>query len=320
MSALGPPDAASPVAAIDCGTNAIRLLIATVDADGVLHEVVRQMRIVRLGEGVDATGAFSEAALARTFGACAEYADLIATHQASRVRFAATSASRDVSNREAFIGGVQACLGIAPEVISGAQEAELSFIGAVRGLRRALPAPVLVVDIGGGSTEFVLGSRPGGRWRLDASISVNVGCVRMTERHLHGDPPTRDEIARVEADLGSALDQVEARLPIRQATGLVGLAGTVTTMAAMALDLDAYDADVLHGAVISAAQVADVTERLLAMSRAERAALPFMHPGRVDVIAGGAMVLRAIVARTGQDEVIVSECDLLDGIVYSLFP
>lgn len=308
------------MAAIDCGTNAIRLLIASVDGDGALHEALREMRIVRLGEGVDATGAFGEAALARTFAACDEYADLIASHRVRAVRFAATSASRDVSNRAAFIAGVQARLGVAPEVISGTEEAELSFLGAVRGLRQVPPTPVLVVDIGGGSTEFVLGSREDDSWRLADSMSVNVGCVRMTERHLHGDPPTGEEIARVEADLSLALDHVQARLPIEQAAGVVGLAGTVTTVAAMAMDLEAYDAELLHGAVITAEQVSDVTGRLLAMSRRQRAALPFMHPGRVDVIAGGAMVLAAIMERTGRAEVIVSECDLLDGIVYRLVP
>lgn len=318
MSAAVDPAAAAPVAAIDCGTNAIRLLIASVDGAGHLQELVREMRIVRLGEGVDATGAFSQAALARTFAACEEYADLITSHRVRATRFAATSASRDVSNREAFIAGVQARLGVAPDVISGTEEAELSFLGAVRGLRQAPPAPILVVDIGGGSTEFVLGSREDDAWRLDDSMSVDVGCVRMTERHLHGDPPTGQEIARVAADLNRALDQVQARMPIEQAAGLVGLAGTVTTVAAMAMDLGAYDADLLHGAVIAAAQVSEVTGRLLAMSRKQRAALPFMHPGRVDVIAGGAMVLEAVMRRTGHAEVIVSECDLLDGIVYRL--
>ena len=307
-----------PVAAIDCGTNAIRLLIASVDARGVLHEIVREMRIVRLGEGVDANGTFSWAALERTFGVCGEYARVIADHGAHPVRFVATSASRDVSNRDAFVAGVLDRLGVMPEVITGQEEAELSFLGAVRGLVDAPERPVLVVDIGGGSTEFILGIDADPLAVPECSISVDLGCVRMTERHLQGDPPTMQEVQRVEKDVEAALDLVQSRVPIDQASSMIGLAGTVTTMAAMAMGLDSYDPQRLHGATMTALEVDRVTDSLVGMTRARRALLPFMHPGRVDVIAGGALILRGIMSRSGIGEVIVSECDLLDGIVYRL--
>lgn len=307
-----------PVAAIDCGTNAIRLLVACVDAHGVLHELRRELRIVRLGEGVDATGSFSATALERTFDACEEYAEIIAGVGARDSRFVATSASRDVANRDEFAAGVRERLDVTPEVISGGEEAELSFLGAVRGLS-AIPArPVLVVDIGGGSTEFIFGVDSGRLVRPDRSISVDIGCVRMTERHLHDDPPTMGQVQRVEKDIADALDLVQSQVPISEAASMVGLAGTVTTMAAMAMGLDAYDPERLHGARLSASQVDQVSESLVGMTRAERARLPFMHPGRVDVIAGGSLILRAIMHRSGIDEVIVSECDLLDGIIYRL--
>ena len=305
------------VGAIDCGTNSIRLLIADVPADGTpLIDVVREMRIVRLGEGVDRTGEFSAAALDRVFAACDEYAALLAAHPVAALRFVATSASRDVSNRGAFVDGVRARLGVEPQVISGEEEAGMSFLGAVRGLP-PLAAPVLVVDIGGGSTEFILGGAEASS-PIRASISVDVGCVRMTERHLSGDPPTPAQVDAVQDDLAAALTRVGAAVPIREAATVVGVAGTVTTVAAMARGLDSYDPTVLHGAVVTTAQVEEVTDRLLAMTHAERAALPFMHPGRVDVIAGGAMVLRAVVRAIGCPEVIASETDILDGIAYRL--
>ena len=302
------------VAAIDCGTNAIRLLVADVDGSGVLREQVRLMRIVRLGEGVDRTGEFSPQALERTFGAIDEYARVIGDLGATRVRFVATSASRDVTNREAFVAGVRARLGVDPEVISGTEEAALSFAGAVRGLPAGLVVPpALVVDIGGGSTEFVLGiDRPGD------SVSVDIGCVRMTERHLFGDPPTQEQIEAAGRDIEQAVAEAARSVPLDRAGCFVGLAGTVTTVAAMAMDLPEYDAAVLHGSVIDYEAVADVTARLLAMTRAERARLPFMHPGRVDIIGGGAMVLREAMRAAHADRVIVSETDILDGIVYSL--
>jgi exopolyphosphatase / guanosine-5'-triphosphate,3'-diphosphate pyrophosphatase len=303
------------VAAIDCGTNAIRLLIADQAPDGSLVDRVRLMRTVRLGEGVDRTGEFAPAALDRTFAAVDEYAELIADHRAEQVRFVATSASRDVSNRNAFITGVRKRLGIEPEVITGEEEAALSFAGAVRGLPPALVRrPTLVVDIGGGSTEFVLGE-----WAPAQSTSVDIGCVRMTERHLLSDPPTPMEVAQTWADIRTAIATAGAVVDLAAASSFIGLAGTVTTVAAMALDLPEYDASILHGSVVGYDEVADVTRRLLEMTRAQRAALPFMHPGRADVIGGGAMILTESMRAAGADSVVVSETDILDGIAYRLF-
>lgn len=302
------------VAAIDCGTNSVRLLIADVDAGGVLHEHARVMRIVRLGEGIDRTGEFAPAALERLFGALDEYADLIDRAGVERVRFVATSASRDARNRNAFVAGVRQRVGVDPEVIPGTEEAALSFAGAVRGLPTGLVVPpALVVDIGGGSTEFVLGSD-----HPDHAVSVDIGCVRMTERHLVGDPPTHDQIQASRDDIRVAIARAAEMVPFDQARTVVGLAGSVTTVAAMALDLPEYDESVLHGSVITAGQVADVAARYLAMTRVDRAALPYMHPGRVDVIGGGAMVLEEVMRATGAAEVVVSETDILDGIVYSI--
>ena len=267
-----------------------------------------------MGEGVDRSGEFSTEALARTFAALDEYADLIEQSSIDQIRFVATSASRDVRNREEFVAGVRLRLGIEPDVISGDEEAELSFMGAIRGLPEGLvKLPALVVDIGGGSTEFVLGAaKPTNR------ISVDIGCVRFAERHLLSDPATPEQIEAAETDLAKALDSVRAAVPFDHAASLVGLAGSVTTVAAMAFELPEYDPALLHGSIITAAQVEEVTSRLLAMTKANRAELPFMHPGRVDVIGAGALVLRAIVRATGSTEVVVSETDILDGIVYTL--
>lgn len=302
------------VAAIDCGTNSVRLLIADIDSDGVLHERERVMRIVRLGEGIDRTGEFSHAALDRLFTALDEYAHLIAAAGVTRTRFVATSASRDARNRDEFVEGVRARIGVEPEVIPGTEEAALSFVGAVRGLPRGLvQPPALVVDIGGGSTEFVLGADA-----PEFAASVDVGCVRMTERHLVSDPPTASEVAATRADIRAAIALAAEQVPFTRARTLVGLAGSVTTVAAMALDLSEYDAQVLHGALITRAQVSEVAHAFTAMTRAERADLPYMHPGRVDVIAGGAMVLDEVMAATGAEQVVVCETDILDGIVYSI--
>lgn len=300
------------VAAIDCGTNSIRLLIADLDAAGQVHDLVRIMRIVRLGQGVDRTGEFHPDALARTFEACDEYAAMINQYGVSATRFVATSATRDARNREAFITGVRERLGIAPEVISGAEEAELSFQGAVSALAPDVPRPVLVVDIGGGSTEFVLG-----RDMPQASKSVDIGCVRMTERHLNDQAPTIEDITAIRVDVRKALDEVATVAPLHQAETMVGLAGTVTTVAAMAHGLTEYDPEVLHGCWISAEQVTDVAQQLAAMSRDERSALGFMHPGRVDVIVGGAVVFDEICRGVGLPGVVVSEHDILDGIAMS---
>jgi len=306
------------VAAIDCGTNSIRLLIAEAQGRG-LREIAREMTIVRLGEGVDRTGAFSRAALDRTFAACNVYADTMREAGVDRVRFVATSASRDVSNREAFLEGVRDRIGVAPEVISGEEEARLSFRGAVGGLRDAdLAMPILVVDIGGGSTEFVLGRESeDGVAHVEAAVSVDVGCVRMTERHLATDPPTLAEVEAVEADVAEALTRVESHVPLDKACSLVGVAGTVTTVVALIQGLPEYDPAAIHGGSATQDQVEAMTQRLLVMPRAERAAMPVMHPGRVDVIGGGALVLRAIMRRTGLP-VIASETDILDGVALGL--
>jgi len=296
------------VAAIDCGTNALRLLITDVDDSGNLVELVRLMRTVRLGEGVDRTGEFSAAALERTFTVCEEYAQLILENEVERSRFVATSASRDVSNRAEFVDGVVSRMGIEPQVIAGTEEAGLSYEGATRSLP-VLIEPALVVDIGGGSTEFVLGEQ---------SVSVNIGCVRMTERHLHSDPPTAAEIALVRADLAEAMQRAAASVDLRSAGTLVGVAGTVTTVAARALGLDSYDPAVLHGAVLERGPLERAIADLVGMTRAERAALPYMHPGRVDVIGGGALVLSAVIEAVGLPSLTVSECDILDGIAYRL--
>jgi exopolyphosphatase/guanosine-5'-triphosphate,3'-diphosphate pyrophosphatase len=298
------------VAAIDCGTNSIRLLIADVIGD-TLTDVSRRMEIVRLGEGVDRTGKLAPEAIARTRRALIGYAAEIAELGITRVRMVATSASRDATNAEDFRAMVGAVLGVDPEVISGDEEARLSFTGAVRGLE-AEP-PFLVVDIGGGSTEFVTG-----RSTSEHAISMDIGCVRMTERHLRSDPPTATEIAAAEQDITSAVDTALAAVPGRAAKTLVGLAGSVTTVTALALELPAYEAGRIHHARVSHDAVAKVTADLLAATVAERRALPVMHPGRADVIAAGALILRTIMERSDQSWVIASEHDILDGICYGL--
>jgi exopolyphosphatase/guanosine-5'-triphosphate,3'-diphosphate pyrophosphatase len=244
--------------------------------------------------------------------ALADYASQIRELGAERVRMVATSASRDASNADDFRAMVLSTLGASPEVISGDEEARLSFAGVVRGLRGAEP-PYLVVDIGGGSTEFVLGSDG-----VDAARSVDIGCVRLTERHLRTDPPTTEEIAATEKDIVAAVGLAIQTVPVERARTLVGLAGSVTTVTALALGLDAYDPVAIHHARISRDQVAEVTERLLAQTRAERAAYPVMHPGRVDVIGAGALVLRVIMDEVGAEFVVASEHDILDGIAWSL--
>jgi exopolyphosphatase/guanosine-5'-triphosphate,3'-diphosphate pyrophosphatase len=300
------------------------------------------MRIVRLGEGVDRTGRLSAAALDRTMTALREYAKLITDAKPEAVRMVATSASRDAANAQEFTDRVVEILGVAPEVITGDEEAMLSFTGATRELAgttlaAACSPPYLVTDIGGGSTEFVLGGAGASRGPLGQaplgqvpcgqgprgqvqSRSVNIGCVRLTERHLHGDPPLAAQVAATVADIDTALDQVAATVPAAQARTLVGLAGSVTTVAAIALGLAEYDPARIHHSRISAAQVHAIVDDLLAMTRAERAAIPVMHPGRIDVIGAGALILDRIMTRFGFTEVLVSEHDILDGIAWSLLP
>ncbi|KKD08620.1 Ppx/GppA phosphatase family protein [Streptomyces sp. WM6386] len=309
------------VAAVDCGTNSIRLLVADCDPKtGELVDLDRRMTIVRLGQGVDRTGRLAPEALERTFAACREYAAIIKEHGAERLRFVATSASRDAENRDEFVRGVLDILGVEPEVITGDQEAEFSFTGATKELtgRDDLARPYLVVDIGGGSTEFVVGDD-----HVRAARSVDVGCVRMTERHLVQDgqvidPPTAEHIAAVRADIEAALDLAEESVPLREARTLVGLAGSVTTVSAIAQELPEYDSVRIHHSRISRERVREITEWLLRSTHAERAAVPSMHPGRVDVIAAGALVLLSIMERIEAEEVVVSEHDILDGIAWSI--
>ncbi|MER7926300.1 Ppx/GppA phosphatase family protein [Streptomyces sp. NPDC096057] len=307
------------VAAVDCGTNSIRLLVADVTPEtGELVDLDRRMTIVRLGQGVDKTGRLAPEALERTFAACRDYAAIIKDLGAERLRFVATSASRDASNRDDFVRGVLDILGVEPEVISGDEEAELSFTGATKELtgRDDLAKPYLVVDIGGGSTEFVVGDD-----QVRAARSVNIGCVRMTERHLVRDgkvtdPPTPDQITAMRADIEAALDLAEETVPLREARTLVGLAGSVTTVSAIAQDLPAYDTEAIHHSRVPYDRVREITESLLRSTHAERAAIPSMHPGRVDVIGAGALVLLSIMERIGASEVVVSEHDILDGIAF----
>jgi exopolyphosphatase / guanosine-5'-triphosphate,3'-diphosphate pyrophosphatase len=300
---------------VDCGTNSLRLLVADVNAASRrLTDVTRRMEIIRLGQGVDRTGRLAPEALDRMAAVLSDYADVVARTGADPVRMVATSATRDADNSADFVRRVKEILGVAPEVLTGDAEARLSFAGATAELT-ADGAPYLVADIGGGSTELVLGV-PGDP--APRAVSVNVGCVRMTERHLHGDPPDETELAAATADIDAALDQAAQAVPVRTARTLVGLAGSVATVVAIALGLPEYDSDRIHHARASAAEVHAVTGSLLAQTRAERAAIGVMHPGRVDVIGGGALVLDRIMRRFGFDEVLASEHDILDGIAWSL--
>ena len=299
------------VAAIDCGTNSIRLLIADIDGNN-FREVHREMEIVRLGAGVDQNKAFDPAAIERTLAATQKFAGLIAAKGVQKVRLCATSATRDASNRQIFIDGVREILGIEPEVIPGTEEAELSFIGATKESDNAL-SPFLVVDIGGGSTEFVLGSSS-----VEHARSVNIGCVRMSERHLNQLPPSAQSLALATKDIDEAIALAAAEVPFVQARTLIAVAGTATTVAAAALGLESYDRYSIHLARISAAQVADVAAMFAGMNREEIAALPYMHPGRVDVITAGSLVLARVMVATGAKEFVASESDILDGMAWSL--
>ncbi len=310
------------VAAIDCGTNSIRLLVADVPPEGAHTDLLRRMEVVRLGQGVDATGRLAPEAIERTRVVLAEYTAQARDLGATAVRMVATSATRDAVNRADFEAMVRATLGQPPDVVPGDEEARLSYLGATASLGAAVAAhggppprpPYLVVDIGGGSTEFVLGDVGGVR----AARSVDIGCVRLTERHLHGDPPVPDEIGATEADIRAALAEVAEAVPVGETATLVGLAGSVTTVAALALALPTYDAAAIHGSRIPVGAVRSVTAGLLTATRARRAASPVMHPGRVDVIGAGALVLRVVMDAFALDEVVVSEHDILDGIALQL--
>ncbi|MEB3031576.1 Ppx/GppA phosphatase family protein [[Mycobacterium] nativiensis] len=310
------------VAGIDCGTNSIRLLIAE-PVDGRLRDIHREMRIVRLGEGVDATGRFGAEALDRTRAALADYTGLLVAHDVSRVRMVATSATRDAANRDVFFDMTAQVLGHAvpgavAEVITGAQEAELSFHGAVGELDSA-DGPFVVVDLGGGSTEVVLGDSADG---VSASYSADIGCVRLTERCLHSDPPTADEVSAARDVARELIGQALQAVPVQHAKTWVGVAGTMTTLSALAHGLTEYDPGVIHLSRVGLPELLAVCDRLIGMTRTQRAALGPMHLGRVDVIGGGAIVVQelahALRQRAGIEELVVSEHDILDGIALSI--
>lgn len=304
------------IAAIDCGTNSIRLLVAEVNPDNSLTELRRELRIVRLGEGVDQTGEFKVDAVERTIRAAAEYSNYIQEMGVTKFRFAATSATRDASNRHLFTFPIKEMFGIEPEVISGDMEASLSFRGATSSLTsmgKLKNTPYLVIDIGGGSTEFVLGVK-----HPTNSISVDIGCVRMSERHNLVEVFDPAQLAAARKDIQKAIEQAANQVEISTAGSIIGVAGTVTTVAAIALGLTEYDPTKLHGAVIKTSEVTRVAKMLREMTRTQKAAIPAMHPGRVDVIAAGALVLEMILDEVGLGEIIVSEHDILDGLALSL--
>ena len=301
----------SRVAAIDCGTNSIRLLIADI-TNGKFKEVLRTMEIVRLGQGVDQNKAFHPDAIDRTLAAVEKFAGLIKSKGVEKVRFCATSATRDASNRELFTDGVKKILGVDVEVIPGEEEARLSFIGATKELSQN-DGPFLVVDIGGGSTEFVFGNES-----VDSAKSVNIGCVRMSERHLIDQPPSMAQISQAIIDIDIAIAQAAAIVPISEAKTLVAVAGTATTVAAAALKLEQYDRYLIHLSRISATSVHQVAGMFQSMDKDQIASLGYMHPGRVDVITSGALILSRIMAATGASEFVASESDILDGIAWSL--
>ncbi|GAA1179583.1 Ppx/GppA phosphatase family protein [Nesterenkonia xinjiangensis] len=335
------------VAAIDCGTNSIRLLIADVEGAGDsvpdeaeqpvgtdtgersavaqmhrsrLTDVVRQMTVVRLGEGVDETGEFSAGALERTFAAVDSYAALIRRHKVEAVRFVATSATRDVKNRAAFVEGVRDRLGVEPEVIRGSEEAGLSFVGASSLLDWDPDRTVLVVDLGGGSTEFVLGTSRG----MEHAISTDMGCVRFTERHMRTDPPQETETSMASFETLSFLEDVGQVMPLDETDVIIGVAGTVTTVTAHALNLEDYDPDLIHGAEVGLDRIHQSVDQLVHSTRDQRAQMPFMHPGRVDVIGAGALIWGTIldyvnkVTKGRVTTTLTSEHDILDGIALSI--
>lgn len=310
------------VGAIDCGTNSIRLLIADVEQteNGVqLREIERRMQIVRLGKGVDATGWIARESLERTFTAAREYAQLIEEHGVEQLRFVATSATRDAGNRHIFVNGIREILGVEPEVISGDEEAALSFAGALSSVGNT-DELTLVVDLGGGSTEFVLGNKDG----VLSAQSVNIGCVRMTERHVSSNPPSVDQIARVIKDVDQAVSAASATVDISSATRLVGVAGTVTTVAAHVLGLDSYDSQKIDRAELALDDIAKAAASLVDMTTEQRRELGFMHEGRADVIAAGSLVWARILEKVSKltdgriTTAIASEKDILDGIALSL--
>jgi len=301
----------SQVAVIDCGTNSIRLLIAEISGSN-FKEVIRTMEIVRLGQGVDENKAFHPDAINRTLLAVKSFKEIIDKNKVDKIRFCATSATRDAMNRNLFIDGVRDILNVQVEVIPGEEEAALSFTGATYQLDQG-SGPFLVVDIGGGSTEFVYGDK-----KVISAKSVNIGCVRMSERHLTSQPPTMDQIASAIVDIDIAITQAAVSVPINSAKSLIAVAGTATTVAAAALDLSKYDRDLIHLSKISADKVHKVAQMFQSMNKSEISALPYMHEGRVDVITAGSLVLSRVMAATGAVEFVASESDILDGMAFSL--
>jgi exopolyphosphatase/guanosine-5'-triphosphate,3'-diphosphate pyrophosphatase len=301
------------VAAIDCGTNSLKVLIGTVRDDGGLDVVLRDSRVVRLGQGVDVTKMLSDEALARTFAAIDEFAATIRAHgvPTERIRFCATSATRDAGNSDVFAEGVRRRLGVEPEVLSGDEEAALVYAGAMAAQDPMPPEPVLVVDIGGGSTELVLGE---GERRQ--AVSMDIGSVRLHERHLHSDPPTVAEVAACVADIDQHLDA--SGIPLGTARTAIGTSGTIKTLACGVLHLGAYDRSAFDRAVLSNADATDFVDALVSMTVAERRALPYMHPGRADVIGAGGLIWSRILARVAVPEHLVSEADILHGIAAAI--
>lgn len=308
------------LAAIDCGTNSIRLLVAE-RVDDELNYLARRTEIVRLGQGVDVTGRIADEAMTRTLLVAREYAQICREHEVEAIRFVATSASRDAKNAAEFVAGVREAFGsydVTPEVVSGDEEASLSFTGATRTLRaQGAASPFLVVDLGGGSTELVLGTE-----RVEQAISLDIGSVRLTERHLQSDPPTQAEIAAALVDVNAALDDAERVVDLAATRTLVGLAGSITTVTAHALGLATYDSSRIHGAELTTDEMVASCTALLEATREQRGEFGFMHPGRVDVIGAGALIWRAIVERvverSGIADVRTSETDILDGILLSI--
>ena len=301
----------SQVAVIDCGTNSIRLLIAKVSGS-TFKEVIRTMEIVRLGQGVDQNKAFHPDAINRTLTAVKSFKGIIDKNKVDKIRFCATSATRDAVNRNLFIDGVRDILNVEVEVIPGEEEAALSFTGATYQLDQG-SGPFLVVDIGGGSTEFVYGDK-----EVISAKSVNIGCVRMSERHLLSQPPAMDQIASAIVDIDIAITQAAVSVPINSAKSLIAVAGTATTVAAAALNLSKYDRDAIHLSKISADKVHKVAQMFQSMNKNEISALPYMHEGRADVITAGSLVLSRVMAATGAVEFVASESDILDGMAFSL--
>ena len=299
------------VAAFDCGTNTLRLLIADLDAaSGTSSELVRELRFVRLGQGVDRTGRIAEESMQRAFAALDEYAVLLAEYQPDVTRFCATSAARDAENAAEFTDAVRNRIGVEVEVIDGGEEARASFDGASRAVGEIEP-PVLVLDIGGGSTELILGTADG---EVTAEHSLDIGSVRLTERHLHDDPPTAEQVAATEADIDAALDG--CRVDPGLAGTVIGVAGTVTTLAAGVLGLARYDREQVHLARLDVADVRATITELVGMQVSDRRSLGYMHPGRADVIGAGALILDRILRRTPVTTLTVSESDILDGIAW----